>query len=45
MHHIAHEVQNKVQILSINVVLVFHSLAHEPQNLQTAEDHLMLSHA
>jgi len=45
MHDVAHEGHHNMEILPVHVVLILHSLAHQPQNLQTTEDYLMLFRA
>ena len=41
MHHITHEIEYDLNILGVHFVFILHSLANEPQDLQTTKDHLM----
>ena len=42
VRHIAHEHQNNLEIVAIDVIPALHSLTDEPQYLQTAKNDLML---
>ena len=42
---LAHEFQNKLNILTVDIFAVFHPLADQPQDFQAAKHHLMLSRA
>jgi hypothetical protein len=41
MRDFAHEAEYELQVLIIHVAAALDSLADQPQNFQTAEDHLM----
>jgi hypothetical protein len=43
MRDLAHEGQDNPQILGIDLVVVFHAIADQPQDFQSTVDHLMLT--